>query len=229
MPRIMLTADEEKQNLKESVALANDYAGHELAWNLAADEKQHKRYGPNEANQFRRLLLALQEWRKTGSRDVWRMKLEPRDRKALEKYTLGIRMAVEWNGTFSMVDPTGRDWNEALRQFIRLLWNSRLAFLDGPCLNRKKHENRDFWFVKAKRRPRTFCSRHCAGDATKAKERERKRKRKIEKAQQAIRNYPQRPTRYEKLSWREYVTKAEPSLSKRFLTMVVQAGYVSPP
>lgn len=216
----MLTADEEQENLIESVALANDYAGYEATW-------KNKRYGPEEADRFRHFLLALREWRETDSRNVSWMKLEQRDREALEKYTQRIRVTVERNGTFSIVDPT--PWNEALFQFIRLLNNSQLALLGGPCLNRKKHKNRDFWFIRATRRPSLFCSRHCAGDATKANERERDRKRKIEKAQRAIKNYPKRPARYEKLSWQEYVTKAEPSISKRFLTMVVQGGYLSPP
>ena len=220
MPRLTLTPEEEHLNLAESVALANDYSGHKSTW-------KGKRYGPDEAEQFRRLLHAFQEWQEVGSRNISAMNLEQRDREGLEKYTTRIRLIAERNGTFSAVDPT--PWNEALFQFVRLLNNSEVALLGGPCRNRKKHGGRDFWFVRETRRASVFCSRHCAGDATKANERERARIRKIDKAKRAMRNYSRRPARFKDLTWQEFVIRAEPSLSKRFLTTAVQTGHLVPP
>lgn len=221
MPKIVLTNEEEKRNLEEVVCLANDYSGHETSW-------EGKRWGPDDAIQFRRMLHALREWLKSGSGTVGGMKLQRNDRAALEKYMKQIHAYVERNGTLSVMDYPA-PWNEALHQFTRLLNNSQRFLLGGPCRNRKKHKDRDHWYLKKTNHASVFCSRLCAGDATKANERQRNYNKKIAKAESAIRNYAKRPVRFKELGWKEYVTKAEPSLSKKFLTMAVNDGHLVPP
>lgn len=228
MPKIVLTPEEERLNLEKAVALANDYSGHETMW-------QGKRYGPDEATQFRRMLHALQTWLESGSRHIGDIKLDRSDRAELEKHMTQIHPYVLQDGTLMLRDHPS-PWNEAIYQFTQLLNNSQRDLLGGPCRNRKKHEDRDHWYVKKTHRLSVFCSRVCAGDATKAKERQRNYNKKIEKAERAIRNYAGRPPRFSKLSWQEYVIedsrpgpRKKPSISKKFLTMAVKNGRLTPP
>ncbi|MGO9650232.1 MAG: hypothetical protein ACLPOO_19545 [Terriglobales bacterium] len=218
MAQFVFTPEEESENLTACVGLANDFS--ETTW-------EGKRHGPDDARQFRRLLHAHQEWRGAGSRNIAAIRLDPKDRHALERYTKRIHVSVLPNGTFSIDYPT--PWNEALLQFTRLLNNHQFALLGGPCRNRKQHNGQDFWFIRKTHRPSVFCSRHCAGDATKAAERQRAYNNKIEKAKLALRNYPKRPPRFKGLGWKEYLMEAEPSLSKKFLTMAVDSGHLVPP
>lgn len=235
MPTMTLTPEEERDNLERCVALANDYRGTSELYDGDGAAKTRV-FSPEEPVQFRRMLHALQDWLCKGTRDLRTMNLEPTDRTALGKYIgTQLRARVEINGSFSVRDYPS-PWNEALLQFTRLLNNSQRALLGGPCRNRKKHGDRDHWYLKKTNRPSVFCSRLCAGDATKANERERNYKKKIERANKAIGNYPTRPARFSKLNWQEYVVEdsrpargQKPTISKKFLTMAVKAGNLHPP
>lgn len=221
MPREILTAEEERLNLTESVTLANDYSGPEVSW-------KNKRYGPDEAIQFRRMLHAWRNWIDRGSHDIREMKLDASDRAALERYYKQTHSHIELDGTHTVNDDPS-PWNEALRQFRHLLINRRSGFLGGPCRNRKKHQDQDHYYVRRTLRPSVFCSRQCASDAATATDRDNKRKNKLKKARKAIANYPKRPARFSDLGWKEYVNKAEPSISKRFLTMALRDGDLKEP
>lgn len=234
MPKITLSPEEEEDNLIRSVALANDYS--ETAELYDKDGVPKTRvFSTEEPVQFRRMLHALQQWLHKGSGDIREMNLETSDRRALNKYMGQFRARVEINGSFSVSDYP-QPWNEALLQFVRLLNNSQLDLLGGPCRNRKKHEDRDHWYLKKTRRPSIFCSPLCAGDATKANERKKAYDKKIAKATAAIKNYPKRPAKFNKLSWQEWVIEdsrpargQKPSTSKKFLTMAVKSGRLTPP
>jgi exoribonuclease R len=226
MPRMTLTPEEERENLEHSIALANDYS--EAAELYKDGVPKTRVFSPETPVQFRRMLRALEEWDKSGSRNIHDLKLSREDRAGLSKYTKQISMGVNPNGTYFVRD-FASPWNEALYQFVRLLNNSQRVYLDGPCLNRKKHGDRDHWYLKKTKRRTVFCTPPCAGDATQARRRERGYERKIAKASAAIRNYPKRPARFSKLSWQEYVIKAEDSISKKFLTMAVKSGRLTPP
>jgi len=242
MPTMTLTPEEERENLKYSVALANNYS--EAAELYSKDGVPRERvYDPETPVQFRRMLRALQEWDESRSRNIliascniqMELNLSPEDRAALSKYIGQIGTGVNPNGTFYVRDNPS-PWNEALYQFVRLLNNSQRVYLDGPCLNRKQHEGRDHWYLKKTKRRTMFCSHHCAGDATQAKRRDEAYKKKITNAKVAIRNYPKRPARFSELTWQEYVIEdsrpargQKPSISKKFLTMAVQDGRLTPP
>ncbi len=231
MPKIVLTPDEEQENLECCVALANDRGGQSSTW-------EGKRYGPSEVEQFRRMLRALLKWRKSPGLHVAEMDLDPKDRGALEKHAKGVRAVVEKDGTFTL-DDYPKPWieAEAVFQFSRLLNNRQRDLLAGPCTNAKRHGNRDYWFVRKSKRhlfvKRTgqgeFCNRVCGGDAMKARERERERERKLERARRAIANYPNRPKRFEGMTWQEFVMKDDPKISKRFLTVAVEDKKLDPP
>jgi hypothetical protein len=242
MPKMTLSPEEERGNLEQSVALANDYS--EAAELYDKDGVPKKRvFEPETPIQFRRMLRALQEWDErcsqnilTASRNIqMELKLSPDDRAALSKYIPQIGTRVSPNGTFYVLDYPS-PWNEALYQFVRLLNNSQRALVGGPCRNLKKHEDRDHWFIRKTRRPSVFCSPQCAGDATKANERQRAYENKINKAAAAMRNYAKRPARFKELSWQEFVMedsrpgpKRKPSISKKFLTMAVKSARLTPP
>jgi len=227
MPTMTLTPEEERANLENSIALANNYGG----WSELYDQEgkpKSRAYDPEIPVQFRRMLGALQEWDKSGTRHIMNLKLSREDRAALRNYTKKISMGVNPNGTYYVRDFV-TPWNEALYQFVRLLNNGQRVYLGGPCLNRKRHEDLDHWYIKKSKRPSEFCSHRCAADATQARKRNNDYERKIVKAAAAIRNYPTRPARYKNLSWQEYVTKAEPTISKKFLTLAAKAKRLTPP
>jgi hypothetical protein len=239
MPTMTLTPEEERENLERSVALANDYREAAELYDKDGHPKTRV-FEPETPVQFRRMLRALQEWDSRKPENVSHniqmdLNLTREDRADLRRYTAQISMGVNPNGTYFARFPT--PWNEALHQFVRLLNNSQRDLLGGPCRNRKKHEDRDYWFVKKTHRLREFCSSPlCAGDATQARRREKAREKKIEKAEAAIRNYQTRPARFRELTWQEYVIEdsrpgrgKKPSISKKFLTMAVKAGRLTPP
>jgi hypothetical protein len=62
-----------------------------------------------------------------------------------------------------------------------------------------------------------------------ARKRDKDYKKKNDKAAAAIKNYPTRPVRFSQLIWQEYVIEAEPSISRKFLTMAVKGGRLTPP
>ncbi len=234
MPKIVLTPEEERENLERSVALANDYS--ETAELYDKDGVPKKRvFSSEEPVQFRRMLHALQTWLESGSRHIGDIKLDRSDRTKLEKHMKQSHPYVLQNGTLMLRDHPS-PWNEAIYQFTQLLNNSQRDLVGGPCRNRKQHGDRDHWYVKKTHRPSVFCSPHCAGDATKANERQRKYNKKIEKAEKAIGNYSTRPARFRQLTWQEYVIEdsrpargQKPTISKKFLTMAVKSGRLTPP
>jgi len=233
MPTMTLTPEEERENLERSIALANDYSA-ELYDGEGAPKTLV--FDPETPVQFRRMLRALLEWDKSGSRNIQDLRLSREDRADLRKYTQQISMGVSPNGSYYVRDFPSPRWNEALHQFVRLLNNRQRAYLDGPCVNRKRHEGRDHWYLKKTKRWTEFCSKYCAGDATQANRRGKNYQKKIEKAAAAIRNYPTRPPRFRALTWQEYVIEdsrpargKKPSISKKFLTMAVKSGRLIPP
>jgi len=227
MPKMILTREEERDNLERSIALANDYR--EAAQLYRKDGAPKTRVFDIETPiQFRRILRALQEWDESERHHILNLKLSPEDRAALRNYTKDITMGVSPDGTYYVRDCV-TPWNEALYQFVRLLNNSQRAYLGGPCLNPKRHKDRDHWYLKKTKRRSVFCSRYCARDAMQARKRNRDYNEKIDKAAAAIKNYLKRPARFSKLSWQEYVIEAEPSISKKFLTLAVKAGRLTPP
>jgi hypothetical protein len=227
MPKVMLTPEEERKNLAHSVALANDHR----EWADLYDEDGPKSgvYHPETPVQFRRMLRALQAWDASGSRNILDLKLAPEDRADLRKYTAEITVGVQPNGTYYVRDFYPPSGNQAVLQFQRLLNNSQRGYLQGPCGNRKRHDDHDYWYLTKTKHRSEFCSTRCSGDARQARKRENDYKRKIAKAEAAIKNYSTRHARYSKLTWQEYVIKAEPSISKKFLTVAVKDGRLTPP
>jgi hypothetical protein len=228
MPKIMLTPEEERENLERSIALANNYSEAAELYDKDGTPKSGV-YDPETPFQFRRMLRALQAWDASGSRNIRNLKLTREDRADLEKYNSKITVGVQPNGTYYMNDFYPPRGNQAVLQFQRLLNNSQRGYLQGPCGNRKRHDDHDFWYLTKTRHQSEFCSTGCSGDARQARKRENDYRKKISKVEAAIKNYPTRRARDGKLTWQEYVIKAEPSISKKFLTVTVKDGRLTPP
>jgi hypothetical protein len=210
--RFLMTEPEELGNLYSVVSMLNDESGAEADWD-------GKNYGQNDAIKLRRLVRALPE----SAYAIWTLKLAPSDRADLEKFTQKIRVRFEQNGSLSIIDHLSNPYDPASMQFTRLIRNSRRAHLDGPCRKCGR------WYVKETLRHREFCSRKCAGGATKANERARKYRAKLQKAERLIRGYTTRANCWKGLNWKEYVVVKEPSISKKFLTIAVNRGELIPP
>jgi hypothetical protein len=211
---VVMSPNEERENLENLVAMLSDKSGPEKDW-------QAKSHAHRDVVKLRRLVHA---WKKAG-RDYRKAKFNPKDKTDLEQFVKGIQFFLDRDGNLRLVDcyTTNAPYDPAAIQFTRLLRNSQRARLDGPCPNCGN------WFAKKTLRKSIFCSRKCAGTATKAAERERKRNKKLERARQALRNYRTRPARFANLAWQEWVTQAEPTISKKFLTTAANSGDLKPP
>jgi len=125
---------------------------------------------------------------------------------------------------FSLVPAGGKSRDIVAEYFTRLILCSQCEKLGGPCRNCGE------WFVKkTMRENRMFCSQKCAGTATKAAERERKRNKKLERARQAIKDYPTRAACWRDLDWKQYAVQAKYGVSMKFLTVAVNQGELKPP
>lgn len=222
---ITMTAAEEFQNLRNLVAMLNDLTGPEHDWD-------RKRYGQREAIKVRRLVTAWSDLLEnaTGSNiDVRKMKLHREDRLDLERFTKGIRVGIQANGTLCLLEYYSHAYDEAALQFMRLLRNSQRFRLAGPCPGVTRDKECGKWFVKKTKRRAIFCSRRCAANAAKAHERARNREKKLNRARLALREYPTRAECWRNLDWKEYAVRAKYRVSKRFLTEAVNRGWLVPP
>lgn len=213
MAWVAMGQEEESENLLAVVAMLNNA-------DLQRDDWQGKRYGHEDAVRLRRMVLA---WQAHSSPDVRRMQLTREDRATLERFTTGLRISTQPDGSLEVSPVGAHGWDEAAFQFTRFLGNQQRYRLGGPCPG-----DCGRWFIRKTRRG-TFCSRQCAGNAVAARKRQSTREKKIERATKAIANYPKRPKRFQHLGWKEYVSQAEPKISKRFLTLAVRTGELSEP
>ena len=212
MAHVVMTPAEELQNLKETVAMLNDTSDRMHDW-------QGKNYGYDDAVRLRRLVLA---WVASG-RDRRNMKLSKQDREKLESFTGRIRVTTAPNGMLVVIDFYPHPYDSAAINFTRLIRNSQRARLRGPCVQC------GLWYISKTQKETLYCSRKCAGGAAKAKERKRRRDGVMKKVRQAIENYETRPARFAEMPWKEFVRKAVPGVSKKFLTMAVRNGELLPP
>lgn len=210
MAHIVMTPEEEAENLRETLAMLNDSARRLHDW-------QGKNYGYEDAVWLRRLVLA---WKEAGH-TIRQMKMRKRDRDRLRKYVETIHVTAQMDGELRIVDFYSGD--AAAMNFTRLVRNSQKAKLGGPCGQCER------WYVSKTQRETKYCSRKCAANAAKAKERRRKRDELMEDVRQATRNYDKRPTRFAEMPWKEFVTKAVPGVSKKLLTVAIQKGELRPP
>ncbi len=209
MAYVAMTAADEAENLRETVAMLNDASESLKDW-------QGKDWSYDDAVRLRRMVRA---WIDAG-RALGKTRFERKDRQRLEKFTQGIRVTTEPNGRLLVIDFYGGD--TAAMNFARLIRNSRRALLREPC------RTCDSWYLSKTNRETDFCSRACAGSAAHAAKRKREHDRKIKKARAAIENYPGRPARFAEMDWKQFVSKAE-QLSKKFLTVAVRNGELLPP
>lgn len=246
---VVMTDAEERKNLDAIVTMLNDESGPEADW-------QGKSYVQGDVVKLRRLLTAFQKaeqaWQEaqqniqkvkrteTARKQLMRAwqeaqpKYEPKDLADVEHFyqeMQGRGLYVDRDGNFTVLDDYPQPYDPALIQFTRFRRNSQRWRLADPC----QHCGRSF-LKRTRRETRMFCSRQCAAAAAQAARRERKREEKLKRARQllkrarqALRNYKASPPKFRKLDWKEYVTQAEPSISKKFLTMAVEKGDLKPP
>ena len=209
MAYVAMTAAEEAEYLRQTVAMLNDASEQIKDW-------QGKNWSYDDAVRLRRMVRA---WIGAG-RVLGKTRLEREDRQRLQKFTQRIEVTTEPDGRLLVIDFYGRD--TAAMNFARLIRSSRQTLLREPCLTC------DRWYVSKTNRETDFCSRACAGSAAQAAKRKREHNRKIKKARAAIENYPGRPARFAEMDWKQFVSKAE-QLSKKFLTVAVRNGELLPP
>jgi hypothetical protein len=223
---IIMTPDQETENLSAVVAMLNDFRGREFDWDGT------RRYGAVDAVKLRRLATAWTETLDDPDRlstDIQRMKLSRKDRDDLERFTKQIKVRVGLDGALVLVDYEPHPWDEAALQFTRLLRNPQRIRLGGPCRGRTRGEDCGKWFLKKTARQAIFCCRKCAGNAAKAYERKRIREQMLKRAKKAIEDYPTRANCWRDLNWKDYAVKAKYRLSKKFLTQAVNRGWLAPP
>lgn len=173
-----------------------------------------------------RLLRLVRAWKKSGP-DLFKMQVVLEDNAQMHEMEKGW----EWHlapshsgGACWASSPTGSNFRDfAAIQFVRLITNPEWDRLGGPC------PKCDFWYVKKTRRQSTYCSRKCAGNATKTKQRRLQHSRDLDRVQKAIKNYRTRPARFKNLDWMEYVCRAEDGITKNWLTMEVNKGELRSP
>jgi hypothetical protein len=236
-----MTKTEEIENLRQAVAILNDPATSRM------DDWKSKNWGFHDATWFRRMvgnwiaagrrpgkflqekIVPLENIPAKGAtiaearrllrfvkrRRFIAAKVERNpDRERLDRYNERVQINVE-DG--SLTDYYG---DTVARVFTQLLRNGRNALL-RECLNCKA------WFVAPSTR-RNYCTWKCADKEVHARWRKDERNEKIAEARKAIKNYPRRPRRFQHLDWKEYVERAT-DISKRFLTVAVRNGELSPP
>jgi hypothetical protein len=200
MAYVAMTAEEEADNLRETVVMLNDASERRDDW-------KGKNWSHDDAVWLRRMVRAHRGL--DG-------KIQAKDRERLAKFIERIGI---------MADGTVADFyagDIAAMSFWRLRGNSQQSRLRVPC------RTCDRWYVSKTNRETDFCSRACAGSAAHAAKRKREHDRKIKKARAAIGNYPGRPARFAEMDWKQFVSKAE-QLSKKFLTVAVRNGELLPP
>lgn len=206
MAYVAMTAAEEAENLRETLAVLNDTGEPNDDW-------KGKNWSHDDAEWLRRMVRAL--------RGKGRIRLPDRER--LEKFTKRIRVRTERDGSLSVIDYYDPD--TAAMHFTRLIRNSRQALLRGPCLWLKCKK----WYISKTNMKTDFCSRACAGNAMSARRNKRERDRKIEKARAALEKYEARSFfAGMDLDWKRYVSKVT-GISKKFLTEAVRDGELLPP
>jgi hypothetical protein len=208
MAYVAMSETEEAENLSQTVTMLNDKSTTRL------EDWRNKNWSYNDAVWLRRM---VRDWIDAG-RGLGRIHLEPkeRDRERLEKFTERIRVTIDG----SVFDFYDRD--TAAKNFTRLIRNSRQSLLREPCLNC------GLWYVAKTEKKTDYCSHKCAGNAAHAAKRKREHDRKREKAQKAIGTYLDRPPRFAKMNWKQYVSEAT-GVSKKFLTVAVRNGELMEP
>jgi hypothetical protein len=172
-----------------------------------------------------RLLRLVRAWKESGP-NLLKMKVREDDNATFDRLwdAWRCRLAPTSSGRASVfLSPTGANSADVVAvYFIRLILSPDCEKLGGPC------PNCDKWFPKKTKRKSVFCSRACAGNATKANARAKKHNVKLDKAMRAIKNYKSRPSRFRDLNWKEYVSQAAP-VSEKWLTRAITFGELVPP
>jgi len=223
---IVFSPAEEKENLTALIKMLLDESGPERDW-------QGKNWGHADAERLRRWVMAWREaitGRQSDAQLVARMKLSAEDRKRLEDYTkTPISANVRQDGTLEAhLNPT----DPAPFRFIGFISCSSprtKSLLGGPC---KRNGCPKKWYERRTPRASVFCSRECAREFTQAKTREAARDKKLKSIRETIETYEDLPRNsiYRKSDFRSYVIKElKGTISKKFLTTVIDSGEVSLP
>jgi len=95
--------------------------------------------------------------------------------------------------------------------------------IGGPCPSCQK------WFFRRTRKPSTYCSRKCAGNAAKIRQRHRQRQSRVERVKLAIRKFEALPpTHRDRHDWREFVIDRG-YITAKFLTQLLNSHEITPP
>ncbi len=116
-------------------------------------------------------------------------------------------------------------WDHAVNQFLRLVTNPKCGQLGGPC------ERCGRYYIRAGRKPKRFCSKHCArtegAKTAMQRKREKAREEKLEAVTKAMAEWESRSRRAEK--WRGFVCRKCPGVTLTFLTRAIHKGEISEP
>ena len=221
---IVLSPAEEKENLTALVKMLLDESSPERDWQLNG-------WGHADAERLRRWVTALLEARTGREGDaqlIPRMKLSAQDRKRLADYTYNIHAGFWPDGTLVLLDDPN---DPAAFRFTRFLRSSERtkSLLGRQC---KRDGCPKKWYERRTPRASVFCSRECAREDTQVKNRKSARDKKLKLIRETIETYEALPRNsiYRQPDCRTYVSKElKDTISKKFLTQVIESGEVSLP
>lgn len=218
--------------LRETLQLViNALNGKELYYpGLREDFSDYDRMLREAPPILRRIVKAWQRYREKRFGLSRLFKANPSLRDDVSRYWRETRTALtgaEIGGGAAIAlesEPGRTAYGEALRFFVLLVTNPLCADLAGPC------KGCDKYFVRESAKNTDYCSSSCGSRTTAMaatkKRRDDERNDKLARASRRAREWT---TMLTSLDWKQWVSRAEPDITPKFLTRAVNEGELKMP